>query len=114
MGADKTSGLRNVVSIGDAKSGRVNGKHQGGIVFADPNGDFSKRVNDTLAMLSKTRDRFSRLPEGERTALSLVVIEGLSYREAADRLNIDTETLMQRLSRAREALRKMIASERQN
>lgn len=114
MGADKISGQRNVVPIGDGKLGRVNGKHPGVVGLVDPHVDISKRINDTLALLSKTRDRFSRLPEAERTALSLVVVDGLSYREAAERLEIDVETLMQRLSRARDTLRKLIASDRQN
>lgn len=115
MGSEnKMGGQRNVVPFGDAKSGRVNGKHQGSVIFSDPHVDLTKRINDTLAMLSRTRDRFARLPEGERTALSLVVIEGLSYREAADRLDVSVEALMERLGHARETLRRLIASDRQN
>ena len=107
-------GQRNVVPFGGAKSGRVNGKHQGSVIFSDPQVDLSKRINDTLAMLSRTRDRFARLPDSERSALTLVVIDGLSYREAADRLDISVEALMERLGHARNTLRKLIASDRQN
>lgn len=67
-----------------------------------------RRVAETMLMLNKTRERFARLPEDQRLALALVVIDGRSYREAADQLEIPIGTLMSRLSRAREALRQMI------
>lgn len=65
-------------------------------------------VAETMLMLNKTRDCFSKLPEEQRLALALVVLDGRSYREAADQLEIPIGTLMSRLSRAREALRRMI------
>mgnify|MGYP003428959109 CR=1 FL=1 len=40
--------------------------------------------------------------------LALVVLDGRSYREAADQLEIPIGTLMSRLSRGRDALRRMI------
>lgn len=45
-----------------------------------------------------------RLPEEQRLAVSLVLIEGLSYQEAADVAEVPVGTLTSRLSRAREAL----------
>lgn len=47
------------------------------------------------------------LPEEQREALLLVVLEGMSYAEAAQILGIPDGTLMSRLSRARAALRGM-------
>lgn len=67
-----------------------------------------RRVTETLLMLAQTRERFARLPDEQRMALALVVLEGMSYRDAAERLEIPVGTLMSRLSRAREALRAMI------
>lgn len=55
-------------------------------------------------MLAKTRAAMAQLPEGQRAVLSLIGIEGLSYREAAEALDIPIGTVMSRLSRAREAL----------
>lgn len=66
-----------------------------------------RRITETMLMLAKTRERFARLPDEQRLALALVVIDGRSYQEAAEHLEIPIGTLMSRLSRAREALRMM-------
>lgn len=55
-------------------------------------------------MLAQVRTAMAALPEGQREVLALVAIEGLSYREAAENLNVPLGTVMSRLSRAREAL----------
>lgn len=44
------------------------------------------------------------LPEDQRVAVALVLIEGLSYREAAGVLEVPMGTLTSRLARGREAL----------
>ncbi len=44
------------------------------------------------------------LPEDQRMALSLVAIEGKSYAEAADIMQIPVGTIMSRIARARKAL----------
>lgn len=72
-----------------------------------------RRITETMLMLAKTRERFARLPDEQRLALALVVIDGRSYREAADQLEIPIGTLMSRLSRAREALREMLEQDGQ-
>lgn len=45
-----------------------------------------------------------RLPEEQQLAVSLVLVEGLTYTEAASILEVPVGTLTSRLSRAREAL----------
>ena len=45
-----------------------------------------------------------RLPEEQRTALLLVTVEGLSYKEAAEVAQVPVGTIMSRLARARAAL----------
>jgi RNA polymerase sigma-70 factor, ECF subfamily len=53
----------------------------------------------------------SKLPDHFRQLLVLRELEGLSYRELADVLEIPIGTVMSRLSRAREALRGALDSE---
>lgn len=51
-----------------------------------------------------TAKALQALPEEQRQAVALVLVDGLSYREAADILEIPIGTLTSRISRAREAL----------
>lgn len=62
-------------------------------------------ARDTLNMLS-------RLPPDRQSALVLIAVEGLSYAEAADALDIPTGTLMSRLARGREELRRLVNDEK--
>ena len=58
--------------------------------------------------LAQTMAALMRLPEDQREVLVLVAIEGLSYRDAAEILSLPMGTLMSRLARAREALRRAV------
>jgi RNA polymerase sigma-70 factor (ECF subfamily) len=46
----------------------------------------------------------ARLPEEQRLAVALVLVDGLSYKEAAEVLQIPQGTLTSRLVRGRAAL----------
>ena len=59
---------------------------------------------DTLTA-DAVRAAFQRLPDHFRTPILLVDVEGLTYREAAEALNIPMGTVMSRLSRGRGLLR---------
>lgn len=51
---------------------------------------------------------FERLPMNDKVILSLVVIEGMKYEEAADVLDLPVGTVRSRLSRARAKLMSMV------
>lgn len=68
--------------------------------FADPCLQASQR--ESLALASKA---MASLSDEMAEALSLVAIEGLSYKEAAEELEIPIGTVRSRVSRAREAVR---------
>jgi RNA polymerase sigma-70 factor (ECF subfamily) len=57
-------------------------------------------TEDQLSLASAMQ----RLPEEQQLAVSLVLVEGLSYQQAADVLEIPVGTLTSRLSRGRETL----------
>ena len=52
-----------------------------------------------------------RLPAEQREAVALVMIEGLSYAEAAAILDVPVGTLTSRLVRGRQALVAMLGAE---
>ena len=54
------------------------------------------------------QDAMGRLPEEQRLAVALVLIEGFSYKEAAHVMDVPIGTLTSRLARAREALQAML------
>jgi len=54
-----------------------------------------------------TLQAFDRLTTEQRALLLWVSVEGLSYKEVAEILDVPTGTVMSRLSRARQALRQL-------
>lgn len=70
---------------------------------ATPGGD-GRAAMDSRLTLRATLEAAMALPEEQRSVLMLVVVEGLSYRDAADVLDVPVGTVMSRLSRARLAL----------
>ena len=66
------------------------------------------------ASIDREVDRLSveaalaRLPQDQRLAVSLVLVEGLAYKDAADVLEVPIGTLTSRLARGREALQAML------
>jgi len=57
------------------------------------------------------QDAMARLPGEQRLAVGLVLIEGLSYKEAAEIMEVPIGTLTSRLARGREALETLLSSE---
>ena len=58
-------------------------------------------ARDDLRLASSA---FAKLPGDQRAVLTLVVLEGLSYKEAAEALDVPIGTVMSRLGRARAAI----------
>ena len=69
--------------------------------------DSMARETDLLAVQSA----MARLPQEQREAVGLVLVEGLPYREAADVLDVPIGTLTSRLARGREVLQAMLGTE---
>ncbi len=67
---------------------------------ADPVG----KGPETQLMHGQIISAVERLPEAQRVVMLLVAVEGLSYQEAADVLEVPIGTVMSRLSRARQAV----------
>ena len=70
-----------------------------------------RRVEARLA-LDEVRRAVDRLPPDQRTALLLVTVDGLSYKEAAEVVQVPVGTIMSRLARARLALQAQLECRR--
>lgn len=64
--------------------------------------------------LAQTARAIQTLPQEQREALLMVVLGGVSYKQAAEALDVPMGTLMSRLGRARAKLRDMMADAPQN
>jgi RNA polymerase sigma-70 factor (ECF subfamily) len=67
-------------------------------------------IENEIARMS-VQAAMARLPEDQRVAVSLVLVEGLPYKEAAEVLEIPMGTLTSRLARGREALQALLGGE---
>ena len=65
---------------------------------------------DRQTDLMSVQAAMAQLPEEQREAVGLVLVEGLPYKEAADVLDIPIGTLTSRLARGREALQKLLGN----
>lgn len=71
----------------------------------------SDAAGSSPANLLAVQDALAALPEEQRIAVALVLIEGLSYKEAADVLQVPIGTVTSRLARGREALQEQLGRE---
>jgi RNA polymerase sigma-70 factor (ECF subfamily) len=60
---------------------------------------------EDIVVANASWDAFDQLPAEQRALLMLVSVEGLTYREVSETLDIPIGTVMSRLSRARRSLR---------
>jgi len=71
-------------------------------------GDTRKEM-ETWISLQQTRRMINDLPPDQKAVLLLVTVEGMSYREAAEVLELPIGTITSRLARARISLAKAMA-----
>ncbi len=85
----------------------ANARHNGNVGLDDAPQLSSRPTQEDRVHCRDIAEAMQRLPQDQRAAIALTAIEGLSYDEAAEVLDIPIGTLRSRLSRGREALRIM-------
>ena len=70
-----------------------------------------RRDAETGLTLDQALRSLETLPEEQRVVLMLVCVEGFSYREVAEMLDIQLGTVMSRLARARRKLVDMMTAD---
>lgn len=61
--------------------------------------------------MARARSAMAALPEDQRVLITLVVLDGMSYKEAAEMLEIPIGTVMSRIARARRSIDKQVNGE---
>lgn len=96
--------LRNVWIDAARRAGARGGEHAALDEVAEQAGWDGRDVTETRLMLARAREAIAALPPESREVVVLVCVEELSYREAAEVLEVPVGTVMSRLSRARAKL----------
>ena len=87
---------------------RARGRRDKIFLAAEAGENVGEAVMEREAELMSVQSAMARLPEEQRMAVSLVLVEGLPYKEAAEVLDVPIGTLTSRLARGREALQAML------
>lgn len=88
----------------DTRRSAANAAEESMAEGADYPGEDGREVIEARDDVRAARAAFDELPEEQRAVLTLVVLEGQSYTQAAETLGIPLGTVMSRLSRARSAM----------
>ena len=70
----------------------------------EPQSINEQQAFDSKEMLTHVNKAMNTLPDDQRAILSLVAVQGMSYKEVAASMEIPVGTVMSRLSRARQRL----------
>lgn len=87
---------------------RVRGEDQSPDMIETLIGEDGRRVTEARLMLRRVRKAIDQLPDDQRSVLVLVAVDGRSYREAADILEVPIGTVMSRLARSRRRLHELM------
>lgn len=72
-------------------------------------GEDGRTLTENRSSLAAAQAALATVPDDQRAAFVLVVVEGLSYREAAETLGVPIGTIMSRLARARARIEAALA-----
>jgi len=93
--------------IDEIRSREVRTRHAAGVIQAGEALDIAPSAQEQSEgelALAAVNTALARLPEEQRMALTLVAVEGKSYAEAAEILEVPIGTIMSRIARARKQL----------
>lgn len=94
------------------RDGRIRERHTGDGDTSGIPDPTAERVAESRIILEHVRRKIAELPVEQGVAVLLVCVEGLSYREAAEVMEVPVGTVMSRLGRARAALRESMGGNR--
>jgi len=87
---------------------RTRGRHGKVLAPEEAGINVGDHASEAQLRLLSVQKAMATLPDEQRLAVALVLVEGLSYKEAAEALDVPIGTLTSRLARGREALQKQL------
>jgi RNA polymerase sigma-70 factor, ECF subfamily len=87
---------------------RARGRHGKVLAPEEAGLDVPDNASEAQLRMLSVQKAMATLPDEQRLAVALVLVEGLSYKEAAAALDVPIGTLTSRLARGREALQKQL------
>jgi len=97
--------------LNNLRDGALRQRHLHPIDAEDVADGPAERIAEARLTLDSVRRLMARLPVEQTAVMMLVCVEGFSYREAADTLEVPVGTVMSRLARGRAALKSLIDGE---
>lgn len=88
--------------IDQMRARKVRGQPEDPAILDSLPGTDGRRVTEATLMLEAVRQAVGQLPEEQRVVFALVAVDGYSYSEAAEVLDVPKGTIMSRLWRARQ------------
>jgi RNA polymerase sigma-70 factor (ECF subfamily) len=92
------------IRIDQARSAKVRGIQVDVEALVSVQGDDGRSILEARSDLAAAQSAMAALPDDQRVLMALVVLDGQSYKEAAETLSIPVGTVMSRLARARRAI----------
>jgi RNA polymerase sigma-70 factor (ECF subfamily) len=91
---------------------QIAAKDEDGGIHELHHGDSPRKALERKQLLAKIMDAMQKLSDDQRQVILLREVEGLSYREISQVMDIPEGTVMSRLFYARKKLQKLLAEER--
>jgi RNA polymerase sigma-70 factor (ECF subfamily) len=86
------------------RSAKVRGEQANVDDIAELEGSDGRTVMENRLTLASVFTAMEKLPNDQQVLVALVCVDGLSYKEAAETLQLPIGTVMSRLSRARQSI----------
>lgn len=87
---------------------RARGRREHTVAADDDSEQIADLSSETHIDRLSLEAAFRQLPDEQRAALALVLVQGLAYKEAAAVLNVPIGTVTSRIARGRETLQKLL------
>lgn len=110
-GAQLSSWMYGILRNAWIDESRIRGRHDRIFAPAELGESVADRADAQQAEALAVQEALARLPDEQREVVGLVLVEGLSYKEAAEIMSVPIGTVTSRLARGREALQKLLDAE---